>query len=158
MSYDIQQFRQVVLNILTSMGAKYAAPAAVNLVLGTAAQESRLGTYLYQMGNGPAKGICQMEPATEKDIWDNFINQPKNADHKAAMYMACGRMGPGPWLEYDLGYQIAMCRMHYYRVAAPLPNDNLAQLAAFYKRFYNTPAGAATEQQFIDNYKKYVGV
>ena len=39
------------------------SPAAQALVLGTAAQESRL-QYLVQLGNGPAREIFQMEPAT----------------------------------------------------------------------------------------------
>ena len=48
--------------------------AAENLLLGTAAQESLLGTYLKQNGNGPALGIYQMEPNTHKDIWIHYLN------------------------------------------------------------------------------------
>ena len=46
---------------------------AVNLLLGTCAQESRMGTYVHQLGNGPALGIYQIEPATHNDIWANFL-------------------------------------------------------------------------------------
>jgi len=38
--------------------------AAENLLLGTAAVESRMGTYLRQVGGGPALGIWQVEPVT----------------------------------------------------------------------------------------------
>ncbi|KAF0118141.1 MAG: hypothetical protein FD149_866 [Rhodospirillaceae bacterium] len=49
------------------------SPAAEALLLGTAIQESRLGTYLRQTGGGPALGVYQMEPATHEDIWTNFL-------------------------------------------------------------------------------------
>ena len=44
---------------------------AVNLLMGTAAQESHLGKYRKQIGGGPALGIFQMEPATFNDIVNN---------------------------------------------------------------------------------------
>ena len=40
------------------------SPAAEDLVLGTAAQESGLA-YLRQIGGGPALGLWQIEPATQ---------------------------------------------------------------------------------------------
>ena len=40
--------------------------------MGTITQESR-ATYVKQLGNGPALGLAQMEPATHDDIWINFL-------------------------------------------------------------------------------------
>lgn len=51
----------VVRPVLRVMSA-WSQPAE-DLVMGTAAQESRL-TYLRQLGGGPALGLWQMEPAT----------------------------------------------------------------------------------------------
>ena len=47
-------------------------PAATNLLLGTAAQESGF-RFLAQYPTGPARGIYQIEPATHHDLLDNFV-------------------------------------------------------------------------------------
>ena len=50
---------------------------AEDLVMGTAAQESHF-SYLEQLHQGPALGMWQMEPATFRDIWINFLpSQPR---------------------------------------------------------------------------------
>ena len=46
--------------------------AAEQLLAGTCAQESGMGTYIAQV-NGPALGIYQMEPVTEYDLIKNYI-------------------------------------------------------------------------------------
>ena len=46
--------------------------AAERLIVGTIYQESH-AKYLKQLGNGPALGVIQMEPATYGDIWDNYL-------------------------------------------------------------------------------------
>ena len=38
------------------------SPEVVELLMGTCAQESTMGKYRKQLGNGPALGIFQMEP------------------------------------------------------------------------------------------------
>jgi len=48
--------------------------AAENLLMGTCAQESRMGQFLVQLDNGPAKGVFQMEPDTHDDIYKNFLH------------------------------------------------------------------------------------
>jgi len=48
--------------------------AAENLLMGTCAQESRMGQFLVQLDKGPAKGIFQMESSTEDDIWLSYIS------------------------------------------------------------------------------------
>lgn len=132
--------------------------AAENLLLGTAAQESALGTYIHQLGKGPALGIYQMEPNTHKDIHSNFLkyrDELRNKIANLAGYSPSGNAEDD--LVGNLYYATAMCRVHYLRVPKPLPAaNNIEGLAAYWKKYYNTPLGAGTEQQFIDNYKKYV--
>ena len=66
---DIPQFRaNIIRPVLLVIGGE--SRAAENLILGTALQESNL-RYLRQLGDGPARGVYQMEPATHDDIWDN---------------------------------------------------------------------------------------
>ena len=48
-----------------------------------------------------------------------------------------------------------MARMHYARVREKIPSD-LTGWAGYWKRFYNTPQGKGTEEEFMYNYKQYV--
>ena len=129
--------------------------AAENLLMGTCAQESRMGTVLAQKSWGPAKGIFQMEPATHTDIWGNYLNYQ---DGIAALITSfCGDGMDDAWLlTGNLYYAAAMCRVHYYRVPWALPEDNVAQLANYWKLHYNTSLGKGTEIEFIKNYKLLV--
>ena len=128
--------------------------AAENLLMGTCAQESRMGQFLVQLDNGPAKGIFQMEPATHDDIQLNFLSYRSEMKAKAN-YCSHG-YGDNP-LSGNLYYAAAMCRVHYYRVPMSLPPaENVHQLANYWKLFYNTPEGKGTEAEFIHNYNRYV--
>lgn len=146
MSFYIRQFRDVVERILEAFDPKLNSLSAVNLLLGTAAQESHLGTYLKQQG-GPALGAFQMEPFTFDDIRDRFKHQyPELAPREA-------------WeLECDLRLAIIMCRLKYRAVLEPLPDaDNVRALAVYWKAHYNTFRGRGIPEEFVFNYKRYVG-
>ena len=59
------------------------------------------------------------------------------------------------YLEYNLALAISMARIHYARVREKIPSD-LTGWAGYWKRFYNTPKGKGTEEEFVYNYKQYV--
>jgi hypothetical protein len=127
--------------------------AAENLLLGTAAHESRMGHYLVQIGGGPALGIYQVEPKTHDDIWQHFLkSRPAIADRISSLT---------PFIDAEqmianMAYATAMARMVYYRRPEPLPAaDDLPGMARYWKKFYNTPLGAGTTKQFIDSYMLY---
>lgn len=132
-----------------------------NLVVGTAIQESH-ATYLKQMGGGPALGIYQMEPATHDDIWKNYIafRQPL-ADTMRGLMIARYTSVPlflktgAEEMIGNLFYATAMCRLRYKRVPEVIPETSLQGIAYYWKRWYNTPLGAGTEEEFINNYRKY---
>lgn len=126
--------------------------AAENLLMGTCAQESKMGTFLVQLDDGPAQGIFQMEPATHQDICWNYLKYREGLADKVGR-LATTDLGS---LAGNLYYAAAMCRVHYYRVPMALPADNVEEMAHYYKLYYNTPEGAATVQQFIDNYARFV--
>jgi len=51
-----------------------------------------------------------------------------------------------------------MCRVHYLRRAEPLPKaDDVHGMAAYWKRYYNTVHGKGTQQEFVENYERYIG-
>ena len=123
------------------------------LIVGTAIQESRLH-YLKQIPSGIAKGICQMEEATHDDIWDNFLKYKPEIKEKL-MGLTNQSMELVDQFKGNLYYAVAMCRIHYYRVSAPLPND-LAGMARYWKKYYNTELGKGTVEEFIHNYEQAV--
>jgi len=149
---DATQLRELITEVLIELDL-YSADACELLML-TAAQESHLGHYIKQVGNGPAKGIFQMEPSTEKDIWKNFLKYKPDLKKRVA-----GLMGEADWeslqLTGNLLYQIAMARLHYYRRPEALPSrSNVDAMAQYWKRHYNTHLGKGTVLEAVINYKR----
>ena len=81
MSFDLVQFKNLVVRVTTSQ--ELCSETSTNLILGTYAVESALGTYFKQLDGGPALGGLQMEPATEKDIWNEYLFYGRVAKRKA---------------------------------------------------------------------------
>jgi hypothetical protein len=150
MSINYDQLKDLVHRTLHGI-VKYS-PEAVSLLMGTCAQESHLGTYIRQI-EGPARGIMQMEPATEQDIWDNYLKF--NPVYRGYLKTEAGVFGPDPKvLESNLVYAIAMARTHYLRCPGPIPVTIEGQ-AAYWKKYYNTVYGAGTEEEYLTNYVRY---
>lgn len=132
--------------------------SAENLLLGTAAQESHMGTYIAQI-KGPALGIYQMEPATHNDIYNNYLGHRHDIGAKIADLMDQSWIDLEPWdkMAGNLYYATAMARVHYLRVSEKLPEaTDIEGLARYWKKYYNTELGKGTEGEFTDNYRKYV--
>ncbi|MDG2339388.1 MAG: hypothetical protein P8N94_15610 [Gammaproteobacteria bacterium] len=122
--------------------------AAVKLLMGTAAHESLFGHFLKQV-QGPARGIYQMEPATHVDLWTNYIDRRPPILVKVEKFLA-PHPSPVQQLSTNLSYSTAMARVHFWRRPEPLPHhDDIPGLAAYYKRFWNTYEGKASEADFI---------
>lgn len=146
-----QQLKELVESVLK--GIDLYSEDATNLILGTIAQESGFGIYIKQI-KGPALGICQIEPFTFEDILNNFLVYKPTL--KAKIRGTCNIYElRSESLVYNLAFSIAMCRIFYLRISEPLPN-NLEDYAKYWKKHYNTHLGKGTEQEFINNYKKYV--
>lgn len=129
---------------------------AENLLLGTAAQESHLGTYLVQI-NGPARGIYQCEPATHRDLWENFLNYHGRLSDKIINLTAASQQGPVDQLVWNLWYATAICRAHYLRYKDPIPDaQDILGMAQLWKRRYNTELGAGTVDEFLENYDRFI--
>jgi hypothetical protein len=129
---------------------------SVSIILGTMAQESCF-TYTRQIGGGPARGLGQIEPATEQSLWMDFLAY--NPEISAFVTSRCGRGGPDEVaLEYDLVYGILLMRvLYFWRDPERLPEvEDIEEAAVRYKKFYNTPAGAASEEDYCTSYATYV--
>lgn len=142
------------------------SPAAENLVMGTAAQESLL-VYIDQKERrgrrpriGPGLGLWQMEAPTHDDHWRWLRERPALA-RKVLEVSSLRTPDASPFrvdaaaLVYNLRYGAAMCRIHYRRRPEPLPPaDDVEALARYWKAHYNTRLGAGTPEQFVRNYTK----
>lgn len=124
---------------------------ASTLLLGTALTESN-ASYVRQH-NGPALGLYQMEPDTHDDIWENWLSYRPNFAHMVSTM--AGQWPPGPTaMVGNLWYATAMARLHYFRVAFPLPPAHDAlQLASYWKRWYNTEVGLGTVDKAAPHFK-----
>lgn len=143
MAYDRKQFKGLITRTLKEINL--FSSSAVNLLLGTAAVESRFGSFLRQQGSGPALGAFQIEPATFSWLQSKYAKRfPYIKDKKAEE------------LEWDLKLSIIIARLRYLVVPYPLPpSDDLPSLAAYWKTHYNTFLGAGTTEHFIKAYNYY---
>lgn len=135
-----------------------ATIAAEQLMMGTAAQESRDFTCLRQLAHadgrrGPALGLFQMEPATYVDRWQNYIDyHPKL--RRVLMSLAGGSANalypPVQALAYDLRFAAAMTRVHYLSVPKPLPQaGDVMGFARYWNDHYNRNPNAGTPEEFM---------
>jgi len=150
---DLNQFRDLIIEPTLKELDLYSV-GAVELLLGTAIQESRL-SYLKQLGGGPAMGPFQMEPATHDDIFENYL-QYQGVLRQRVMAQVRGGFEPDAMnMAGNLYYACAMCRVHYRRVREALPEPgDLSSQAAYWKKYYNTPLGRGTETEYIENWEK----
>jgi hypothetical protein len=148
MTIEKNQLRSLIQRVLQPHDLW--SQVAEDLLMGTAAQESRLGKYIAQI-SGPAKGIFQMEPATEKDLW-NYISRKDLTDLVGS---TSGVFAPNLLhLEGNLIYQIVIARIFYRRVKEAIP-EGLVPQAKYYKKYWNTELGKATVDQYVKNYTTY---
>lgn len=129
---------------------------AEDLILGTACQESHCGHYLRQVGcEGVvgAFGVWQMEIATARDIYDNFLRYKPELQS-----IVDGLRGKGQSmseaLTTNLAYACAMCRIHYLRQPGKIPST-LSGQAAYWKKYYNTNLGRGTTSEYIENWNRF---
>ena len=117
-----------------------ASPAAINLVTGIGLVES--GYRTRKQVNGPALGFWQMEPATERDCWVNFL------DYRPFLAgLIRGVIHPNQpqstLLLVDDTYAAILCRIRLYRSPDPLPSPDCAlALCQYWKLHYNSLIGA----------------
>lgn len=148
-SYTKDQLRKLIIRKTKEIGL--FSDNAVELLMGTCAQESCLGKYRKQSGGGPALGIFQMEPATFKDIYYHVLRFQSFLLQKIKRAANVNELQPKD-LIYNDNLAICMARVHYYRFKETIP-DNLAGWAYYWKKYYNTPAGKGSEENFIKNYQ-----
>lgn len=130
---------------------------ASRLVLGTAAHESEGFKFRHQI-HGPALGLFQIEPATHVDLYVNFLAFRPAMEGDLSPLLRPGVPAVDQLVDND-PYAAAVCRLVYYRAKPPLPTDpeDVAALAAYWNEWYNRNPLKGTDDQFINDYHRYVG-
>jgi len=152
----LKRLIETVLDEATQVSGKpLNSISAINLLMGTAAQESKMGRYLYQLGKGPARGIFQIEPATEEDILNRFVMHSHSMQEVMEHLGICNSEFN---LAGNLNYQIIIARLKYWSIPEKLPEaDDIDGLARYWKKYYNTELGKGTVKEFKENYRRYCG-
>lgn len=127
--------------------------SAENLVFGTIAQESVIGNVHYlKQQVGPALGIGQVEPATHEDNWINYLRYrmgERKIGSRVARFVPDWAWDTGNLIDgfkipshllliTSLEYNVAQCRIKYFRVPEKLPHhEDLEGLACYWDEYYN---------------------
>ncbi len=143
---DPEQFRRLVIRpVVRRLGLW--SPAAERLLLGTALTESGL-RHLHQV-RGPARGLYQVEPATLRDLYTNWLPRHSKLSEGLRLFTV-PRCAYEDQLIWNLAYATAIARLIYYRRPEPLPRaDDLPALAEYWKAHFNTAAGKGAPADFI---------
>ena len=122
---------------------------ALEMIYKTGKAESGYRT-LQQYGGGPALGLFQMEPATYRDIWKNYVMYREKYRNKLySLGFDDSKMDY--CLMSNIGIQVAMCRLHYRRVPSALPKaGDLEGQANYWKKYYNSHLGKGTIEHFME--------
>ncbi len=131
------------------------SPAAENLLLGTAAQESGMGS---NMKAGRRLGLYHITPAAHRSVWDKYlIHSPDMASKVRGIASQKGFLqNPHGELMTNLKYATAIAWMVYKRAGKPLPEaDDINGLATFWHRHFH-PRPLADINVFINNYHKWI--
>jgi len=133
---------------------------AVNLLMGIAAVESKLGYHLMQQPSGPARGIYQMEPITHSDVRRYWNRSDKKQLGDICRGMASQHLyddDPDLELFTNLKYQTCAARVRLWYVRDALPAfDDIEGQAKYWKAHYNTSGGRGTEDHYIASHAHYL--
>lgn len=162
MGIEPKQLKRLIMDVLH--GVDCHSNEAVDLLMLTAAQESEMGRYLYQLGNGPARGIFQHEPATRRDLFENFLKYRPNLLEKATSFTGLRDFTEHVDLVGNIPYQIVVARFQYLRFPERLPwrndfddeFDYVSALAGYWKKYWNTYKGKGHAREAVQNYYRYV--
>lgn len=138
---------QVVCDVL-GHGSGYA----VQLLLETACQETRLSTYRDRTDYSAGHGVCQFDrigfvdvqqrtnPRLVQLIKDYFDVDIGEVEHRE--------------LEHSPLLSMIFCRLFYLLRPGAIPSS-LEGRAAYWKKYFNTSAGKGSAAEYIDNWNRF---
>lgn len=154
MLFAADEFRQLIVRD-TLRSIDEWAPAHENLLLGTAAQESRMGLNLKC---GRLLGIYHTSPKTHRAVWDKYLlHHPELASRVRGL---AGQHSfikdPHSELITNLKYATAIAWLIYRRVEYALPTaEDVPGLARYWQRFFRAKASGQVAD-FIASYQHHI--
>lgn len=153
--FDLTQFRDLIL-IPSLKAIDMLSDRAVTLLLATMAQESQFGKYVSQI-SGPARGVFQMEKNTYNDLLLNFFATHPVLTKKTLEFCGFSQLPSADEMVSNLKFACIIARVFYFRVPHELPDEHdINGVWEYYKAHWNTNLGAATKEQFLQNYSRYI--
>ena len=151
---DEKQLKDLIERVLNRI--ELYSPEASDLVFKTLKVESLL-KYVRQI-KGIAVGFGQCEPWVAVDICKNYLKYRPDLMKQVAetinvklSYFTLPKEEDWAWiLETNLAAMISFCRLHYRRIPKPLPKQNLDEQWIYYKKYYNTERGKATNDHWME--------
>lgn len=130
-------------------GRKFYTLSAIRMIGRIAAQVSDRGTYWRQLGNGPALGLLQIEPATCQDVWREVIGRQDDIEAVVRSVLPHGfnymHADSDEHLVFNVRYNIMIGRLCLWRHREPLPAyDDIDGQFDYYNKYFNSLAGHAT--------------
>jgi hypothetical protein len=116
-------------------------------------------THLKQLPNGPALGFGEIEMPTYLDCARYLEKNNPTLLNAILKYVERSTLPKNPVnIMGDLSLNVLIARVKYWMLKEPIPSyKDVSSQAQFYKRFYNTGAGAATPELFIAAAKDLAG-
>ncbi|HCG6476090.1 TPA: hypothetical protein NJ202_002746 [Vibrio parahaemolyticus] len=144
------------LDMASGGKGKLNTQAAINLILMIIAHESGKFTYSKQV-RGPALGFTQMEPATFNWLIEWLGKGRPHLLDALEMFAPIGGLD-ARYMVISPQFAVAAARLNLIRFPEALPDaDDLEGLARYAKKYWNTSAGKATEQDYLLAYQSLMG-
>lgn len=144
---SLAMLREIIYAVCDVLGHG-AGNKAPLLMLETAAQETRCGTYKDPTPYGAGAGVFQCDLIAFQDVQQRCpvsahrkISDAFGIDLKKVKYEQ---------LLYSPLLGAIFCRIHYLLRNEPIPQDQAGR-AEYWKRYYNTSAGKGTALEYLAN-------
>tara|TARA_R110002020_G_scaffold288669_2_gene504138 strand:- start:7440 stop:7892 length:453 start_codon:yes stop_codon:yes gene_type:complete len=144
------QMKDIIAEVLAMLEKQTGIPKtreAVNLIYETGMAESGYRA-LVQKGGGPALSFFQIEPATGRDIFNNYVEYRQNLV-ESMINFGLDPMNLDFCIKTNIAIAICMCRFHYRRVPSAIPKTKNGR-AKYWKKHYNTELGKGTVEHYLD--------
>lgn len=113
-----------------------------------------------QIGGGPARGLCGMEPATVLDTFRWLERKPEAWQRltyiwmglRSVPYFSPDKEEVSEHLAKNDPFALAIGRLHYRMFEEAFPTDLVYQ-ARYWKQYWNTEGGAGTPNFAINQWK-----
>lgn len=152
-----KQLEETIYAVINKLSFIPTNTDIVNLILETIASESLRGIYVKQEG-GPAKGLSQIEPATEKYVLNWLKKYHKDIYEEIIHFYDTSKSKK--WnLTYNVPYGIALTIAIYFNKCGDnikyyiTTKDNRSKI---WKQFYNTYLGKGTLEGYTNKIERYL--